>query len=123
MLRKNRSSQNQLPHNMNNQDFTTTILVDQTPDVVFNAVTNPRAWWSEEIEGNTNRLNAEWNYHYKDVHVCKMKITELVPDTKVVWHVLENAFNFVKDQSEWVGTNVVFDISRKDHKTLLRFTH
>jgi uncharacterized protein YndB with AHSA1/START domain len=107
----------------NNQDFTTTILVDATPAEVFNAVNKPRDWWSQEITGNTNTLNAEWNYHYKDVHVCKMKITELVPDTKVVWLVLENSFNFIKDQSEWVGTKIIFDISRKGNKTELRFTH
>jgi hypothetical protein len=57
---------------MNNKDFTTTILVDQTPTEVFNAVNNPRSWWSEEIDGDTNNLNAEWNYHYKDVHRNQM---------------------------------------------------
>jgi hypothetical protein len=31
-------------------------MVDQTPEEVFNAINNPRGWWSEEIEGNTNKL-------------------------------------------------------------------
>ncbi|HZG00188.1 MAG TPA: hypothetical protein VEY71_04255 [Chitinophagales bacterium] len=52
-----------------------------------------------------------------------MKKTELVRDAKTVWLVEENSFSFVKDQSEWVGAKIVFDIPRKKHKTLLRFTH
>ena len=41
-------------------DFTTAFVVDQTPEEVFNAVNNVRGWWSEEIEGNTGKLNDEF---------------------------------------------------------------
>ena len=108
---------------MNNQDFTTTILVDQTPDEVFKAINNPRAWWSEEIEGSTDKLNDEFNYQYEDVHSCKVKLTEVVPDKKVVWKILDNHFNFTKDKTEWIDTEVRFEISRQGDKTQLVFTH
>ncbi len=62
---------------MPESDFTTTFLVEQTPEEVFNAISNVRGWWSEEIEGSTDRLNDEFRYHYKDVHVCKMKLIEV----------------------------------------------
>jgi Activator of Hsp90 ATPase homolog 1-like protein len=108
---------------MNTPDFTTTILVDETPSVVFNAINNVRGWWSEEIEGGTSKLNDEFDYHYEDIHRCKMKITEFIPNQKVVWLVLDNYFKFTKDKSEWIGTNIVFNISEKDGKTQLQFTH
>src|SRR3982750_4315087 len=107
---------------MNNQDFTTTILVDQTPNEVFNAINNVRGWWAEEIEGSTEKLNDEFIYHYQDVHNCKMKLAEVVPGKKVVWHVLDNYFSFTKDKSEWIGTKIIFDISKQDNKTQLHFT-
>jgi len=84
---------------------------------------NVRGWWSEEIEGNTNKLDDEFNYHYKDVHRSKMKLIEVVPDKKVVWLVMDNYFNFTKDKSEWKGTKIVFEISEKNGKTQLHFTH
>lgn len=108
---------------MNNESFTTTVLVDQTPEQVFNAVNNPRAWWSEEIQGSTDKLNAEFLYHYKDVHITKMKIVEFVPGKKVVWQVLDNHFNFIKDQTEWVNTKIIFEIEKKGDQTQLTFTH
>lgn len=108
---------------MTTSDFTTTILVDQTPREVFRAINNVRGWWSEEIEGSTAALQAEFNYHYKDVHICKMKIIESIPDQRVVWLVLDNYFNFIKDKSEWINTRIIFDITQQGDKTQMRFTH
>src|SRR4249919_299867 len=108
---------------MENQNFSTTILVDQTPKEVFDAFNNVRGWWSENVEGDTHKLNDEFIYHYKDIHYCKLKLIELVPDQRVVWLVLDNYFKFTEDKSEWKGTKLVFDISQKDDQTGIRFTH
>lgn len=103
-------------------DFTTAFVVDQSPEEVFNAVNNVRGWWSEEIEGNTEKLNDVFDYHYRDVHISKMKLIEVVPNKKVVWLVLENQFKFTKDQHEWKGNKIIFEINEKNGKTELRFT-
>lgn len=103
-------------------DFTTTIIVDNTAKDVFNAINNVRAWWSEEIEGNTNTLNGEWHYHYQDVHRCSMKIVELIPNKRVVWQVLDNYFSFTKDKSEWRGNKIIFEITENGNQTQLQFT-
>lgn len=108
---------------MTTSDFTTTILVDQTPKEAFDAINHVRGWWSEEIEGGTSKLNDEFNYHYEDVHHCKIKLIEVVPDKKVVWMVLNNYFKFTKDSSEWTGTKIIFELSEKNGQTQIRFTH
>ena len=48
---------------MEKKDFTSTILVDQNEATAFNAIKNFRAWWSEEIEGDTDQLNETFLYH------------------------------------------------------------
>jgi hypothetical protein len=108
---------------MNDQNYTTTVTVDQSPAEVFAAINHVRAWWSEEIDGDTDKLGAVFYYHFKDIHRCTIKVTELAANKKVAWHVLHNDFNFIKDKSEWNDTEVVFEIERKADKTELHFTH
>lgn len=107
---------------MKASNYTTTIIVDNSTQEVFNAINNVRAWWSEEIEGSTNKLNDEWSYHYQDVHRCKMKIIEFIPNQKVVWLVMENHFSFTKNKEEWLGNQLVFEIKEIDNQTKLQFT-
>ncbi len=108
---------------MSAQDFSAVILVDQTPEAVFEAVTNVRGWWSEEIEGNTAALNDEFKYRFEDVHHCHVRLVEVVSAQKVVWLILDNYFKFTEDEKEWTGTHVVFDITRTGNQTELRMTH
>src|SRR5690348_16869257 len=105
---------------LDQQNYTTSFTVDQFPEEVFAAVTNVRGWWSGEIDGSTDKLGAEFTYRHQDVHSSTQKITELVPGKKVVWHVLDSHIAFVKDKTEWKGTDIVFEITRKDGKTELR---
>ena len=124
---------------MATSDFTTTILVDQTPKEAFNSITNVRGWWSEEIEGSTDKLNDEFKYHFEDIHRCQLKLIEVVTDKKIVWLVMDNYFKpgifdqssrhlrsndgFTEGKSEWTGTKISFELSEKGNKTQIRFTH
>jgi hypothetical protein len=108
---------------MNDRNFSTSFTVDQTPEQAFAAINNVRGWWSEAIEGDTGKLGEEFTYRYKDLHYCKLKLTEVVSNRKVVWLVLDNHFNFTEDKSEWKGTEITFEISKKGNQTEIRFTH
>lgn len=108
---------------MKKQDFTTTIVVDQTPEQVFNAVNNPQEWWSGEITGSATKLNDEFAYQYKEFHFSRQRVVEMIPAQKVVWLVTESTLNFVEDKGEWAGTKISFEISALGDKTQLRFTH
>src|SRR5215467_4377318 len=108
---------------MSNQSYTTTFLVDQTPEEAFAAINNVRGWWSGEIEGRTDRLGEEFTYRFKDVHYSKQKLVEVIPAKRVVWRILDARLSFTEDKNEWNGTNVVFELSRRGDKTEVRFTH
>jgi hypothetical protein len=108
---------------MKNHSYTTTFLVDETPQEAFAAINNVRGWWSGEIEGNTDKLGEEFTYRYKDVHYSKQRLIEVIPDKRVVWLVLDASLNFTEDKSEWKDTRIVFEVSKKGDKTEIRFTH
>jgi hypothetical protein len=108
---------------MNDNSFTTTISVDQTPEAAFEAINDTRRWWGGTIEGPTDVLGGEFSYRYQDIHYSKQQVTELVPGRKVVWTVTDSALQFAEHKDEWTGTKLMFDIARKGDKTEIRFRH
>lgn len=108
---------------MKDNSFAKTIMTSKSPAEAYGSIMNFRGWWSEEIEGNTDQLNEAFFYHYKDIHLCKIGLIEASPGKKLVYHVIENEFNFIKDKTEWVGTRLVFDISTEGDQTKIVFTH
>lgn len=124
-LENNNSNNNNFKNSnkMNTKDYTSSILVHQTPNEAFIAIKNFKKWWSEDIEGETDKLGETFFYHYKDVHLCKIKLVEKIPNEKLVYQVMANEFNFTKDKSEWVNTKLVFDISTEGTETKVKFTH
>lgn len=108
---------------MKNDGFTTSFTVAQTLNEVFTAINNVRGWWSGEITGQASKLGAEFTYGNKDMHKTTQRVTEFVPGKKVVWHVTDAELTFVKNKTEWIGTDIVFEIARKNGKTELQFTH
>jgi uncharacterized protein YndB with AHSA1/START domain len=105
------------------QSFTTSIIVNQSPHEVFAAVTNVRGWWSETIIGNTAEQDDEFEFEVADVHYSKQRLVEVIPDRRIVWLITEGNMSFIEDHDEWKGTQIIFDIQPAGDKTKLTFTH
>ncbi len=108
---------------MTAQQFTIVFSVDQSPAEVFDAINNVGAWWSGEIEGDTDKPGAAFTYRYKDMHRSTQQIAEFIPGRKIVWRVVDSNLKFTNAKNEWTGTDIVFEISHREGKTELRFTH
>ncbi len=67
---------------MNDKNYTSSFLVEKSPEEVFAAINNVRGWWSEEIDGSTDKLGAEFTYHYQDIHVARSKSPNWCPVRK-----------------------------------------
>jgi regulatory protein YycH of two-component signal transduction system YycFG len=105
------------------RSYTTAFTVTQSPQAVFTAIVNPRAWWSGEHDGMADRVGDTFTYRYKQLHYSKQQVSELVPGRRVAWYVTEAMLAFVEDKTEWAGTTITFDIAKKGDRTEVVFTH
>jgi uncharacterized protein YndB with AHSA1/START domain len=109
---------------MKNKSYTATIEVDQTPEDVFNRITDVSKWWSKDFEGHSAKLNDEFTILHAGAHYSKQKLFEVIPNKKMVWLVTESHLDWLeKNKGEWTNTKMIFEITSKGDKTVLDFTH
>ena len=108
---------------MKKQDYHASITVNVSAKEVFKNINSVSKWWTDDLEGRSQKLNDEFTVRFGDVHVSKQKLVEVIPDKKVVWLVTDSKLNFVKDQQEWKNTKISFEITSHDNKTQINFTH
>ena len=108
---------------MKEQDYHTSITVDATAHEAFESINSVSQWWTENLEGSSQKLNDEFTVRFGDVHYSKQNLVEVVPGKKVVWLVTDSKLNFLKDKHEWTNTKISFEIATQNDKTKIHFTH
>lgn len=84
--------------------------MDRAAAEVFDAVDGVRDWWIADVEGSNETVGDEFSYEVPGAHYCKLQVTELAPGRRIVWRVVDNRMSFVTDQSEWIGSELQFDL-------------
>ena len=103
-------------------NYTVSIEVAKSPTVVFHHLLHDISkFWPEDFEGESAQLNDEFIFTTGDSHYSKNKVAELIPDKKVVWLVTESLRK--TDGFEWTGSKMIFELTPKGDKTVLRFTY
>ena len=108
---------------MKKQDYTVSIKVNATIQEAFENINSVKKWWTENVEGSSQKLNDEFEVRFGDVHYSKQKLVEFVPDKKVGWLVIDSKLNFIKDKQEWTNTKITFEILIQNNQTQIHFTH
>ena len=108
---------------MKQEDYSVSIVANVTAQEAFKSINSVTKWWTENLEGHSERLNDVFTVRFGDVHVSTQKLVEVIPNKKVVWLVTDSNLNFVKDKHEWTGTKISFEIFEKNNQTEIRFTH
>jgi hypothetical protein len=108
---------------MKNEDYSVRITVNVPPQEVFKNINSVSRWWTEDMEGSSQKLNDEFTVRFGDIHVSKQKLVEFIPDKRVVWLVTDSKLNFIKDKQEWTNTKIRFELSSHGEKTHIDFTH
>ena len=107
---------------MKKHDYTATILVRATATRAFKSINNVAGWWTENIDGRSEKLNDIFKIHFGETFVT-MKIVESFPDKRVVWNVTDCFLHWLADKKEWKDTRIVFEISTEGESARIQFTH
>lgn len=103
--------------------FSIQTTFDASPRAVFDAIVDVRSWWSGVIDGDADRVGAEFRYRYRDLHDSKQRVDVMQPGHKIVWRVLDAHLSFAEHPAEWKGTEIVFELTPVGAKTELTMTH
>jgi hypothetical protein len=107
---------------MQRKEYSTAIEVSQSPEVVFRCITEVSKWWVKDIEGSSINLNDEFTVRFGTTWKS-FKITELIPNKKMLWLVTDCNLPWNTDLKEWNNTKILWEISDKNGSTQIRFTH
>ena len=116
---------------MKDQSYTATVEFAKSPGDVFKRINDVSKWWTRvangeqtEFEGRSTKLNDEFILRHGESHYSKQKLVEVIPGKKVVWFVTDSKLNWLKkNQHEWTGTKMIFELTSKGDKTALNFIH
>lgn len=113
---------------MKKENFSYSFKSSKTPETIFSLLLDVDQWWygiyGETIKGESHQLNDEFSFEAgAGMHYSKQKLIELIPAKKIVWLVTDSRLSFLSDTGEWMNTKIGFDISRKEDKTEVTFTH
>ena len=107
---------------MEKKNYHRTITVNDSPEEAMKKICQVNLWWAKKVKGKTEKLNDKFTVDFGETFV-DFQISELMPNKKVVWKVTDCNLHWIKAKKEWVGTEVVFEISEKKNSTQIDFTH
>jgi len=98
---------------MENQDYHATIMVSQAVNEAFTAINSVSKWWTEKLEGSSEKLNDVFTVDFGDTNFVTHKLIEVIPGKKIVWLVTDCYLSWFTDKTEWKNTKMVFEIADK----------
>ncbi|WP_353145369.1 SRPBCC domain-containing protein [Chryseobacterium sp.] len=106
--------------------YSSTLEIKATTDKVYEALTRKiPLWWSEMFEGSSEQTNDIFTIRFGDSIYKTMRVKEAIPNSRICWHVEDSriAIPSLKNQTEWIGTAIVWEMKQNENSSLLQLTH
>jgi len=107
---------------MNNQNYNCNITANVTAKEAFEAINSVSEWWTTNLEGSSQKLNDIFIVRFGETFVT-IKLVEVIPDNKIVWHIIDCYLHWLKNKKEWKDTKIDWDISVVNNTTQINMTH
>jgi hypothetical protein len=104
------------------QDFNYSLTVKASAKETMKKISQVNLWWAKNCKGKAGKLNDEFSVNFGDTYV-NFRISELIPDKKIIWLVTDCNLQWINDKKEWKNTEVIWMLTEKSGKTHIDFVH
>ncbi len=104
------------------QDYSYRLTVNASPTDAMKKISQVGHWWAKDFKGQAAKLNDEFSVYFGTTFV-NFKISEAIPDKKIVWLVTDCNLDWINDKKEWNNTECIWTLTEKDGKTQIDFVH
>lgn len=104
------------------QDFSYSLTVKASAKEAMKKIAQVNLWWAKDFKGQAHKLNDEFSVHFGDTFV-NFRISEVIPDKKIVWLVTDCNLDWIKDKKEWRNTECIWALTEDRGKTQIDFVH
>ncbi|REC62038.1 SRPBCC domain-containing protein [Chryseobacterium pennae] len=108
------------------ENYTNTIEVKSTADKAYEALTHQvPLWWTEMFEGSSVQTGDVFTIRFGAAIHKTMRVKESIPKSKMIWYVEDSliALPELKNQTEWIGTGIVWEITQIEENTRITVIH
>lgn len=117
---------NSLTHHLGKKHFSLEITIGASAQEVYKSLTeNIPGWWTEMFEGSSRETGDQFTVRFGDAVFKTMQVVALAEDEKVIWRVTDTLIDLpeLSNKTEWLGTEIVWDMTQNPDKTALTLTH
>ncbi len=101
------------------KDFSYSFTVKASAKDAMKSISEVDAWWAKKFKGQAAKLNDTFSVYFggpKDTFV-DFKISEVIPNKKVVWYVSDCNLHWINDKKEWKNNECIWNLTEKGGKT------
>jgi hypothetical protein len=107
------------------KDFSYSFTVKASAKETMKKISQVNLWWAKSFKGKAAKLNDKFSVYFGgpgDTYV-DFKISEIIPEKKVIWLVTDCNLHWINDKKEWKKNEVIWNFSEKNGKTTIDFVH
>ena len=104
------------------KDFSLSLTAKVSAKEIMEKISQVNLWWAKNFKGKAGKLNDEFSVYFGDTYV-NFRISEVIPDKKIIWLVTDCNLHWIEEKKEWKNTEVIWTLTEKDGKTQIDFVH
>jgi len=107
---------------MKSNNFSCSMTAHVTAKEAIEGISNVAGWWASKVNGNSTHQGDVFTVLFGKTF-STIRISELIPGKKILWEVIDSLVPLFKNEKQWNGTKMLWEIAAEGDTTRITFTH